>query len=105
MIFQYRARFYGQVHTCTVDQKNIIGEERLLSDKRHGRAHNQTEVERERFWSDIIAYRHLKHDRRTIKTACRSGSFLFSVLSIFYDATFLPVLDFHGTVNSTKYDV
>lgn len=61
-----------------------IRTEWLLSDKRQGRSHNQTKVEQGWTWSDIIAYRHLKQNRRTIKIAFQSQRFSLSVLSTLY---------------------
>lgn len=61
-----------------------IRTEWLLSDKWQGRSHNQTKVEQGWTWSDIIAYRHLKQNRRTIKIAFQSQRFSLSVLSTLY---------------------
>lgn len=61
-----------------------IRTEWLLSDKRQGRSHNQAKVEQGWTWSDIIAYRHLKQNRRTIKIAFQNQRFSLSVLSTLY---------------------
>lgn len=61
-----------------------IRTEWLLSDKRQGRSHNQTKVEQGWTWSGIIAYRHLKQNRRTIKIAFQNERFSLSVLSTLY---------------------
>ena len=86
------------------EREREIGRKRLLSDKRGGRTHNRTEVERGHAWSDVIAYRHLKHDRRTIKTARQSGNFpFFCPIDFLRNEVRVPPLR-SFVINSTKYN-